>query len=160
MNQPMVSQDNVVDNNTWHFAKHAIGAAFATFAIWFHALPIFVQALLWTMLADIVLGMLRENPKTRKRRVYNFEKGWKSFRKKGAVLVLVGMASVLEKHSPILGQGLSSATAIFFISHFGLSALNHAATLGVPMPPALREALSKMEREAPTTALETEKPNE
>jgi phage-related holin len=156
MNQPMVSQDNVVDNNTWHFVKYAIGAACSTLALWFHSLPAFVQALLWTRLADVVLGMIRENPKTKKRRVYNFEKGWQSFRKKAAALILVGMASVLEKHSPTL-EGLSSATAIFFVSHFGLSALNHAATLGVPMPPAIRDALSKMERETPTSATETEK---
>lgn len=74
--------------------------------------------------------------------------GYKGIFKKVSIFILVGVASVLDKH--ILGNGsvIRAAIIFFYLSNEGISLLENAAHLGLPIPEKLVRVLHQIkERE-------------
>lgn len=112
----------------------------AAVAGWWVGLPIIVQTLGWTMLADTGLGILHAAYQRR----WAWDKSYKGAIKKTAALILVLVAFRLQRH---LGAALPVAEFVcgFFVCHFGGSALQNAGRIGLPIPPALKAALENMD---------------
>lgn len=70
--------------------------------------------------------------------------GFKGICKKVLIFTLVGVAHLLDMH--ILGGtgALRSAVICFYLSNEGVSLMENAARIGLPIPDALREVLAQL----------------
>jgi len=71
------------------------------------------------------------------------EIGMRGIIKKVSVFLLVGVAHIVDG---VVGSSgiLRSATIMFFISNEGLSLLENATRIGVPIPPKLKDMLAQL----------------
>ena len=76
--------------------------------------------------------------------------GFKGICKKVLIFVMVGAAHLLDIH--ILGAtgALRSAVICFYLSNEGVSMLENAARIGLPIPEALRDVLSQLHQKEET----------
>ena len=70
--------------------------------------------------------------------------GFKGIFKKVLVLMLVAVANIIDVHVVGTGSALRGATVCFYLSNEGLSILENAVHLGLPVPDGLREALAQL----------------
>lgn len=72
------------------------------------------------------------------------EVGFKGICRKVLIFLLVGVANILDVS--IIGQGpvLRTATIFFYISNEGVSLLENAAHLGLPIPEQIKEVLKQL----------------
>lgn len=72
--------------------------------------------------------------------------GFKGICKKVLIFVMVGVAHLLDVH--ILGGvgALRSAVICFYLSNEGVSMLENAARIGLPIPDTLRDVLAQLHR--------------
>ena len=72
------------------------------------------------------------------------EAGFRGIFKKALIFLLVGAANILYAH--VIGTGCVLRTAIifFYISNEGVSLLENAAHLGLPVPGKLKETLAQL----------------
>ena len=72
------------------------------------------------------------------------EVGFKGIAKKALIFLLVGMANVLDVQ--VIGSGcvLRTAVVFFYISNEGVSLVENAAHLGLPVPEKLKDVLAQL----------------
>ncbi len=70
--------------------------------------------------------------------------GFKGIAKKVLILMLVGVANVLDVNVVGTGAVLRGAVICFYLSNEGLSLLENAAYLGLPIPEKLKDVLSQL----------------
>ena len=70
--------------------------------------------------------------------------GFKGAMKKALILILVGVANVVDVHVVGTGSALRGAVICFYLSNEGLSVLENAAYVGLPVPEKLKEILSQL----------------
>lgn len=72
------------------------------------------------------------------------EIGFKGICKKVLIFILVGLANILD--SQVIGTGcvLRTAVIFFYISNEGISLLENAAHLGLPIPSKLKDILKQL----------------
>ena len=70
--------------------------------------------------------------------------GFKGIAKKVLILMLVGVANILDVNVVGGGAILRGAVICFYLSNEGLSLLENAAYLGLPIPDKLREILAQL----------------
>ena len=70
--------------------------------------------------------------------------GFKGIFKKVLILMLVGIANVIDVHVVGTGSALRGATVCFYLSNEGLSILENTVHLGLPVPDKLKEVLSQL----------------
>ena len=101
-----------------------------------------VQVLIILQALDVISGVIV----AASRRELNSDASFKGILKKMMTLVVVLMAAVAQPAlpEPVNTLPLVPVIAGFFAAHEGLSILENAAMLGVPMPPLLTDALKKL----------------
>lgn len=109
----------------------------ATTALWWRDLPVLVQVLIGLMALDIATGLLTGFAT----QTLSSEVSFRGMAKKATVLLLVAGAAWLE---PAVQLPVAQAVAGFYAAHEGLSLVENAARLGLPVPAALRAALVKL----------------
>ena len=72
--------------------------------------------------------------------------GFKGICKKALILMLVGLANVIDLHVIGTGSALRGAVIAFYLSNEGLSLLENASYIGLPVPDRLKEVLSQLHR--------------
>lgn len=72
------------------------------------------------------------------------EVGFKGICKKVLIFILVGIANILDVHVIGTGSILRTAVIFFYISNEGLSLLENAGHLGLPIPTKLKEVLEQL----------------
>ena len=70
--------------------------------------------------------------------------GFKGICKKVFILMLVGVAHIIDLHVAGTGSALRGAVICFYMSNEGLSLLENAAHIGLPIPDKLRDILSQL----------------
>lgn len=70
--------------------------------------------------------------------------GFKGICRKVLIFALVGIANILDVH--VIGTGcvVRTATMFFYISNEGVSILENAANLGLPVPKKVKEVLKQL----------------
>ena len=103
-----------------------------------------VYALLLFVAADYVTGVMCAAVDKR----LSSEIGFKGICKKVLIFVLVGLANILDVQ--IIGTGcvLRTAVIFFYISNEGVSLLENAAHLGLPVPEKLKDILPQLHNRA------------
>lgn len=76
------------------------------------------------------------------------EVGFRGIFKKVVIFALVGVGHVLDVH--VLGQGsvIRTAVVFFYLSNEGVSILENAAHIGLPVPAKLRDILAQLHDES------------
>ena len=78
--------------------------------------------------------------------------GFKGICKKVFILMLVGVAHIIDLHVVGTGSALRGAVICFYMSNEGLSLLENAAHIGLPIPDKLRDILTPLhDKERGTT---------
>lgn len=72
------------------------------------------------------------------------EVGFKGIFKKVLIFILVGVANIVDVHVVGTGSALRSAVICFYLSNEGVSMLENAAHLGLPVPDKLKSILSQL----------------
>lgn len=140
----------------------AIGGAIASF---FTTMPPLVYILIGVMSIDYVTGLIcgamGRSKKTESGYLASHE-AWKGLLKKGVILLVVLLANLLDiavsKGAGITVEAVMGATCLWFIASEGLSILENAASMGVPVPKILIRMLEIMREKG--DAPEEKKPAE
>ena len=77
--------------------------------------------------------------------------GFKGICKKVFILMLVGVAHIIDLHVVGTRSALRGAVICFYMSNEGLSLLENAAHIGLPIPDKLRDILSQLHDKERTT---------
>lgn len=101
------------------------------------ALDALLYALLLFMLVDCVTGVLYGIASG----TLSSDVGFKGICRKIYMLTLIGMAHILDVHIFGTGEMLRTAAIFFYLSNEGLSIMENAARIGVPIPQKLRHAM-------------------
>ena len=70
--------------------------------------------------------------------------GFKGVCKKVLILMLVGVAHIVDLHVVGTGSALRSAVICFYLSNEGLSLLENAAHIGLPIPDKMKDVLAQL----------------
>lgn len=103
-----------------------------------------VYALILFVAADYVTGVMCAVVDKR----LSSEIGFKGICKKVLIFILVGLANILDVQ--IIGTGcvLRTAVIFFYISNEGVSLLENATHLGLPVPEKLKDILQQLHNRA------------
>lgn len=80
--------------------------------------------------------------------------GFKGICRKGLIFLLVGIANILDVHVIGTGSVLRTAVIFFYISNEGVSLLENAAHLGLPVPEKIKAVLEQLHDRAEKTETE------
>jgi len=70
--------------------------------------------------------------------------GFKGLMKKMLIIMLVGVAHIVDLHVTGSGETLRSAVICFYLSNEGVSLLENAAHLGLPIPERMKAVLEQL----------------
>lgn len=126
--------------STWN----CIQVAFATFGGYLGWFLGGADGFLYTLIAFVVLDYVTGVMCAIANKTLSSEVGFKGICRKVVIFILVGIANLLDVH--IIGSGSVLRTAIifFYISNEGVSLLENASTLGLPIPKKLKEILKQL----------------
>lgn len=77
--------------------------------------------------------------------------GFKGICRKILIFVMIGIANVIDVNVIGTGNVLRTATLFFYISNEGVSLLENAAHIGLPVPAAIKEVLEQLHDRAEKT---------
>ena len=77
--------------------------------------------------------------------------GFRGIFKKMLIVLLVGVAHIVDLHLVGAGNALRSAVVCFYLSNEGVSLLENAAHLGLPIPAKLKTVLEQLHDRDTTT---------
>ena len=129
----------------------AIGGAIASF---FCGLPPIIWVLIAVMTIDyitgIICGLMGKSPNTENGGVSS-KMAFRGLLKKALIILVVLLAALLDK-AVSMGTGaafeaVAGATCLWFVASEGLSVLENAAAMGVPIPKILLKALEIMRKQ-------------
>jgi toxin secretion/phage lysis holin len=124
----------------WNWVQAAL-AAIGGFLGWFLGGPDgFLYALIAFVAADYLTGVMCAIAD----RKLSSEVGAKGIFKKVLIFVLVGVGHIID--SQVLGDGGAIRTAVifFYLSNEGISILENAAHIGLPVPEKLKAVLEQL----------------
>lgn len=76
--------------------------------------------------------------------------GFRGIFKKVLIFILVGIANILDMNVIGAGSVLRTAAIFFYLSNEGVSLLENASHLGLPVPNAIKEVLQQLHERAET----------
>ena len=111
-----------------------------------------MYALIAFVIADYVTGVMCAVSDKR----LSSEVGFKGICRKVLIFILVGMANILDMH--VIGTGcvLRTAVLFFYISNEGVSVLENAGHLGLPVPAKLLDVLEQLHEDAEQEDIDNE----
>ena len=111
-----------------------------------------MYALIAFVIADYVTGVMCAVSDKR----LSSKVGFKGICRKVLIFVLVGMANILDMH--VIGTGcvLRTAVLFFYISNEGVSVLENAGHLGLPIPAKLLDVLEQLHEDAEQEDIDNE----
>ena len=111
-----------------------------------------MYALIAFVIADYVTGVMCAVSDKR----LSSEVGFKGICRKVLIFILVGMANILDMH--VIGTGcvLRTAVLFFYISNEGVSVLENAGHLGLPIPARLLNVLEQLHEDAEQEDIDNE----
>ena len=129
---------NVIDKIELMFAGLGgfLGWFFGGFDGFLYALVVFV-------VCDYFTGVLAAAIKHE----LSSEVGFRGIAKKVCIFVLVGIANIIDTQVLQNGSAIRTAVVFFALANEGLSCLENAAVIGLPVPDKLKEMLAQLKEE-------------
>lgn len=136
---------NVIDKLQFAFA--ALGGFLGWF---FGGFDGFLYALIIFVVTDYFTGILAAGI----RKELSSEVGFKGICRKVLIFLLVGIANILDVQVIGTGSVLRTAVIFFYLSNEGVSLLENAAHLGLPVPEKMKDILAQLHDRAENTESE------
>jgi toxin secretion/phage lysis holin len=76
--------------------------------------------------------------------------GWEGLFKKVFIFMLVALGTLFDRVVPSANGAVRAAVCVFYISNEGLSILENAGAMGLPLPDALKKALARLAEKSET----------
>ena len=118
------------------------------------------DGLLYALLAFIVIDYITGVLCAIENHELSSEVGFKGVTRKCMIILLVGIANIVDIDVIGTGSVLRAAVCFFYISNEGLSILENAAILGLPIPEQLRKVLKQIKNRAGNEKLKGDKNDE
>jgi len=130
--------------NTTKLIFASIGAAIG----WFEGgADNFIYALIMFTIVDYIFGVLRAIAEKK----LSSRIGAKGIVKKVGMFLIVGMAHLADVYLLNEGGALRTAIVFFYCSNEGISIVENANSLGLPIPTILKDALSQIRKKSGET---------
>lgn len=136
----------------WHTTQAGLAGLGAWLAAYLGGLDGLVYALIVFAIADYITGVLAAISERR----LSSAVGFRGISRKILIFTLVGLAHLIDVH--ILGAPgvLRAAVIFFYLSNEGISLIENATRLGLPVPAQMRGALDAIANRAETRPSLTE----
>lgn len=124
----------------WSVIQMAFTAVGAWLGWFLGGLDGFLYALVAFVVIDYLTGLMAAATEKK----LSSEVGFKGIFKKVLIFMLVGIGHILDKH--IIGDGsvLRTAVIFFYISNEGISIIENAGRIGLPIPEKLKSILEQL----------------
>lgn len=109
------------------------------------------DTLIIVLLACVVTDYITGVAKAWYKKEVSSEVGFRGIVKKVFIFVLVGLATLLDKVIPAANSAIRAAVMLFYIANEGLSIIENAGELGLPLPNALKKALAALKKQSGET---------
>lgn len=133
-------------NNVWRWIQVSLSVVGAAMGWFFGGLDSLLTALVALMCVDYITGVAAAWAEKK----LSSREGAHGIVKKLMILILVGVAHIIDAHVIGAGSAIRSAVILWYVSNEGLSVLENAGRLGVPWPQRLKEALAQINEEQPS----------
>lgn len=124
----------------WNICRVEITAMGACLGYYLGGSDGLLYALILFMLADYLTGVMCAIADSK----VSSSVGFRGICRKVIILVLVGIAHALDVHVITEGSILRTAVIFFYLSNEGISLLENAAHLGLPIPEKLKDVLEQL----------------
>lgn len=126
---------------------HTFQLFFTALGAWLGAFLGGMDGFLYTLIIFVVVDYITGFMCAVVEKRLSSEVGFRGIFKKVVIFMLVGIANLLDIH--VIGQGAVIRTAIifFYLSNEGVSILENAGRLGLPIPKKLRQILEQLKDE-------------
>ncbi|MBQ8953754.1 MAG: phage holin family protein [Clostridia bacterium] len=133
---------------SWDKLVKLAGAAAGLFGQWDAALTVLAAMMAADYLSGVAVAACGRSPKTEAGGLSS-KAGFIGLAKKGFELLIVLLAALLDRAAGGEAMMFRTAATCYYIANEGLSVIENAALMGVPVPKKLRGALEAMkERDA------------
>ena len=102
------------------------------------------DGLLYALIAFVVIDYITGVMCAIANHTLSSEVGFKGICRKVLIFLLVGIANILDIHVIDSGSVLRTAVIFFYISNEGVSLLENAAHLGLPVPEKIKNVLEQL----------------
>ena len=102
------------------------------------------DGLLYALIAFVVIDYITGVMCAISNHTLSSEVGFKGICRKVLIFLLVGIANILDIHVIGSGSALRTAVIFFYISNEGVSLLENAAHLGLPVPEKIKIVLEQL----------------
>ena len=102
------------------------------------------DGLLYALIAFVVIDYVTGVMCTISNHTLSSEVGFKGICRKVLIFLLVGIGSILDAHVIGSGSVLRTAVIFFYLSNEGVSILENAARLGLPVPEKIKVVLEQL----------------
>lgn len=126
--------------DVWHVIQ-VIFAGLGGFMGWFLG---GADGFLYTLIAFVVVDYLSGVMRAVANKKLSSDVGFKGVFKKVLIFVMVGVGHLLDTHIIGAGSVLRTAVIFFYLSNEGISLLENAGSLGLPIPQKLRDVLAQL----------------
>lgn len=123
---------------------HAIQGLFSALGAFISFVIGGMDGLLYALLVFVILDYITGVLVGLNRKKLNSIVGFKGICKKVLIFILVGVGHVIDAHVLKQGDVIRSAICFFYISNEGISIIENAAKLGVPIPDKLKSVLEQI----------------
>ena len=127
---------------------HMIQFAFAVIGGWLGYFLGGCDGLLYALIAFVVIDYLTGVMCAINDKTLSSEVGFKGICRKVLIFLLVGIANILDIHVIGTGSVLRTAVIFFYISNEGVSLLENASHLGLPVPKKIKAVLEQLHERA------------
>jgi toxin secretion/phage lysis holin len=122
----------------------ALGGAIAGFfGEWSTVLTVLIVAMVVDYISGMIVAAAGKSPKTESGGL-NSKIGFIGLAKKGMILLVVLTATLLDKAVGNATSVFQTAVACFYVANEGVSILENAALIGLPVPEVILRALDDM----------------
>lgn len=108
----------------------------------------FMYALITFVVIDYVTGLMVAVLE----RKLSSEIGFRGIFKKVLIFVFVGIGNIIDVHLIKNGSAIRTAVIFFYISNEGISIIENAAKIGLPVPQKLKDILKQLNKEEKSNA--------
>lgn len=124
----------------WNVIQIGLAAAGAWLGWFLGGMDGLIYAMLVFVIADYATGVMCAISD----RHLSSETGFKGICKKILIFVLIGVANLIDVYVIKSGAMLRTATIFFYLSNEGISLLENAVHLGLPVPEKIKQALKQL----------------
>ena len=129
-----------MENEIWHIIQGMLTAIGGWLGWALGGYDGFLNALLVFMLVDYITGFMCAVLEKK----LSSEIGFRGIFRKVTILVLVGIGNALDSYVIGSGEAVRTMVIVFYLSNEGVSLLENAARIGLPIPEKLKQILSQL----------------